>query len=470
MRRVSPGELAFHSLRQVRDLLREKQITSEELVTSQLERVDELEPRLNAFITVMRDEAIEGAREADRSAARGEPVGSLHGVPLTLKDLFWTRDVRTTSGSKIDSDFVPTEDATVVTRLREAGAVILGKTNLHEFAYGVSSVNPHYGPVRNPWDTGRIAGGSSGGSAAALAAGVGYGSIGTDTGGSIRIPSAMCGTVGLKPTYGRVSRHRVTPLAWSLDHVGPMTRSVEDAALLYEVLAGHDPKDPATSRRKVEKVSDRLGELPSGLKIGLQEEYFFEDLDVEVRELVQTATRDLEGLGMERVSISVPEVQYQSTCRNVISFAEATSYHEKNLRSSPEDYGDSTRELLQLGLAILATEYLAAQRARRRIVEAFRDAMQKVDILVGPTVPATAPRIGEETLSNGEELRAGLLRLTSPFNTVGFPAISVPCGFTRFGLPVGLQLVARPFEESLLLKVAHGYEVTHPWRDRHPEF
>ena len=466
---MSLDELAFCSLKEIKGLLSKKEVSARELVESQLSRIDELEPKLNAFITVTKEEAVRSAIEADEVASRGGSLGCLHGVPLTLKDLLWTQGVRTTSGSKIFSDFIPSSDATVVAKLRASGAIFLGKTNLHEFAYGVSSVNPHFGPVHNPWDTERIAGGSSGGSAAALAAGIGYGSIGTDTGGSIRIPSALCGTVGLKPTYGRVSRFGVTPLAWTLDHVGPMTRSVMDAAVLYEVTAGYDTRDPTTSRRAVEKVSEHLAELPSALKMGLPREVFLEGIDPEVNALFQRAAESVRRMGIEPVEVSIPEVRHQFACRNVISFAEATSYHEPNLRERPTDYGDNTLELLRLGLAIRATEYLAAQRARRRIVEVFRKAFHSIDILVCPSSPSPAPRIGETSLSNGEELRSGLLRLTSPFNTVGFPAISLPCGYTRSGLPVSLQIAARPFEESLLLKVAHAYENAHSWGDQRPD-
>jgi aspartyl-tRNA(Asn)/glutamyl-tRNA(Gln) amidotransferase subunit A len=469
MRRVKKvDDLSFYSLGRVRDLLRNREISARQLVDAQLARLEALEPRLNAFITVTAEEARRDADAADEEAARGELRGPLHGVPLTVKDLLWTRGTRTTSGSKIFSDFVPEEDATAVSRLREAGGLFLGKTNLHEFAYGISNVNPHYGPVRNPWDNERISGGSSGGSAASLAAGIGYGSVGTDTGGSIRIPSALCGTVGLKPTYGRVSRHGVTPLAWSLDHVGPIARTVEDVAILFDVLAGFDPRDPSSSRRKVEPVTPALEQLPSGIRIGIYSEYFYDNVDTEVRALVERAVGDFEKLGLERVQISIPELEHQGTCRNVITFAEAASYHETWLRERPADYGAATRELLQLGLLVSATEYLAAQRARRRVLGAVCDTFRNVDMLVSPTVPVPAPNIGEEQLSNGEKLRPGLLRLVSPYNTVGYPAISLPCGFTRAGLPVGLQLAARPFEEALLLQAAHAYETSHPWLGRHP--
>ena len=465
---MATDELSFRSLSEITGLIRRKEVSVQELVDDQLTRLKSLEPRLNAFITVTEEEARAAAENADRKLARGESPGPLYGVPMTLKDLFWTRGVLTTSGSKVSAAFVPQEDATTVARLREAGAVFLGKTNLHEFAYGISNVNPHYGPVRNPWNEERISGGSSGGSAASLAAGIGYGSVGTDTGGSIRIPSSLCGIVGLKPTYGLVSRYGVTPLAWSLDHVGPMARNVKDVAILFDVLAGYDPKDPTSRKRKLVSVSSEIEEIPSGLLMAVHPGYFFEDLEPQVRKLVEAAVEDLEELGLERIEVSIPEIEHQGTCRNVITFAEAASYHEPSLRERPEDYGPATRELLELGLLVRATEYLTAQRARRRIVEAFTEAFRGFDVLVSPTVPAPAPRIGEELLANGEKLRPGLLRLPTPFNTTGFPAISVPCGFTPEGLPVGLQLAARPFHEKRLLQVAYAYEKSHPWVDRHP--
>ena len=448
-------ELAYLGLFEVRELLRRKELSAVELVEAQLARIEAIQPRLNAFITVAAEEARLEARAADRDAAAGLFRGPLHGVPLTIKDVIWTRAVRTTSGSKILSDFVPATDAPVVAQLRRAGAILLGKTNLHEFAFGVSNLNPHYGAARNPWDGERICGGSSGGSAAALAAGAGYGSIGTDTGGSIRIPSALCGTVGLKPTYGRVSRRGVTPLAWSLDHVGPMARRVEDVALLFEVLAG--------------PLGEPLPELPVGLRLGIPSRYFFENCDPEVERAVQTAIADLEGLGLRPVEVSIPEVEQQGAVRNVIAFAEAASFHDRWIRERPQDYGSDVRESLRLGKLVLATEYLAAQRARRRILAAFQSAFQSVDVFISPAVPTTAPRIGDSELPNGEPLRPGLLRLPSPFNTVGYPAVAVPCGLSSAGFPIGLQLAAPPWREGRLLQVAYAYERIHSWWKNRPQ-
>jgi aspartyl-tRNA(Asn)/glutamyl-tRNA(Gln) amidotransferase subunit A len=447
-------ELTFASIRSIVRKLERRDLSSVELVEAQIERAQEREA-LNAFITLCAESALDEARAADEARRRGDVRGPLHGVPVTVKDLVSSKGIRTTSGSKIFADFVPNEDAAVLARLRAAGAILLGKTNLHELAYGISNVNPFYGPARNPWAPDRISGGSSGGSAVALASGVGYGSVGTDTGGSIRIPSALCGTVGLKPTYGRVSAHGVTPLSWSLDHVGPMARTVEDVALLYAVMANLTSVEPS----RESKAASRLG---------IHERFFFENIDEEVEAAVRRAIDALTGLGMEVVELDVPEIEIQGSCRNTIAFAEAASFHEENVRHRPQDFGENTLELLRLGLLVPATDYLSAMRARRRIVRAFEEAFSRIDVLASPATVAPAPGIDEATLSNGEELRAGLLRMATPFNTTGFPALSLPCGFTSDGRPIGLQLAAGPGKEALLLQVAQAYEWSQDWVRKHP--
>lgn len=439
---------AHEFIREVSSLLTRSKMSSEELVRRDLSRAEALSD-LNAFISLLPDEAIAEARRLDAMRRRGEVLGPLHGIPITAKDLVWSKGQKTTSGSKIYADFVPERDAPALASLRARGAVLLGKTNLHEFAYGVSNVNPHYGAARNPWDRTRISGGSSGGSAVALASGVGFGSIGTDTGGSIRIPSSLCGVVGLKPTYGRISRDGVTPLSWSLDHVGPMGRTVEDVALLYEAMSGEPVEAPETAESSPLR----------GLKVGLHERHFFWNLAPDVEASVRASLTALESLGASIVEIDVPELEIQAACRNTIAFAEASCYHENDIRTRPEDYGEDTRELLRLGLLIPATDYLAALRARRIVVRAFRKTFEAIDVLAAPSTPAAAPPIGASVLDNGEELRSGLLRLAGPFNTSGFPALSLPCGFTESGLPIGLQLAAAPRRESLLLRVARAFEI-----------
>jgi aspartyl-tRNA(Asn)/glutamyl-tRNA(Gln) amidotransferase subunit A len=448
------NEIHFATIASVVGLLERKELSPVELVRAHLDRASAI-AHLNAFITVLRDDALAEARESEGRRRRGESKGPLDGIPVTAKDIVWSKGRRTTSGSRIDADFVPDRDAPSLASLRAAGAVLIGKTNLHEFAYGVSNVNPHYGAARNPWDRSRISGGSSGGSAVALAAGAGFGSIGTDTGGSIRIPSALCCTVGLKPTYDAISREGVTPLSWSFDHVGPMARTVEDVALLYAVLTGG-------------KIGARLDSL-RGVKLGLHQRYFFEAIAPEVEASVRTAIAGMVGLGAEIVEVDVPEIEKQAQCRNTIAFAEAASYHEENIKTRPEEYGELTRELLRRGLLISATEYLAAMRSREPIVEAFRRAFEGFDVLVTPATPAPAPDIQAKSLETGEELRSGLLRLASPFNTVGFPAISVPCGFTPDGRPIGLQLAAAPGNEARLLGVARAFEESRPMAERWPQ-
>jgi aspartyl-tRNA(Asn)/glutamyl-tRNA(Gln) amidotransferase subunit A len=435
------------SIRETARRLAAFEVSSEELVREALERA-ESSSDLNAFISLFPEDAIAEARALDKRRRRGEVLGPLHGIPITAKDLVWSKGRRTTSGSRIDAEFVPDKDAPALASLRGQGAVLLGKTNLHEFAYGVTNVNPHFGPARNPWDRSRISGGSSGGSAVALASGIGFGSIGTDTGGSIRIPSSFCGTVGLKPTYGRISREGVTPLSWSLDHVGPMARSVEDVSILYEAMSGE----------AVERPGKRENRSLAGLKLGIHERHFFENLAPEVEASVRAAIDALENLGAAIVEGSIPEIELTAACRNTIAFAEASSYHEKNLRSRAAEYGEDTRELLRLGLLIPAVDYLAALRARRVLVRAFRKAFEAFDVLAAPATPAVAPPIGAGSLDTGEELRSGLLRLAGPFNTVGFPVLSLPCGLSAEGMPIGLQLAAAPGAESLLLRVGRELE------------
>ena len=460
--------LSLDSIGQARSRLELCEISAEELVESHLERCEKYS-WLNAFITLCSQTALRQARLADRRSKKGGAIGRLHGIPLTVKDVIATAGHRTTSGTKIDAEYMTDNNATVWQRLQDEGAILLAKTNLHELAFGVTNVNPHFGTARNPWDPARISGGSSGGSAVALAARIGFGSVGTDTGGSIRIPASLCGVVGLKPTYGRVSRAGVTPLSWSLDHVGPMARTVQDVAVLYEIMSGHDVQDPQSSRHKVEKVSDRLEPLPSGLRLGVERGYFFDNVASESLEVVEGALKQLEALGLELVEVDLPGIELHATARNTIAYAEASTFYESRIRGQPQDIGEDVRELLRLGLSIFASDYLRALEARRVVVEGFLETFRKIDVLASPATMSAAPLIGEEKLANGEDCRSGLIRAAGPFNMTGFPAISVPCGFTRSGLPVGLQLAAGPWKEALLLKVAYAYECFHPWYNRQPK-
>lgn len=425
-----------------------------------LAEIRQRNPQLNAFLLVMEREARTAARESDLRRAAGEAPRALEGVPIALKDLFLTRGVRTTAGSKILADWVPEEDATVVRRLREAGAVNLGKLQMHEFAYGPTSENCHHGPARNPHDPTRITGGSSGGSAAAVAAGLCYGALGTDTGGSIRLPAALCGIVGLKPTYGRISRSGVIPLSWTLDHVGPMTRTVEDAGLLLDVLSGPDPRDPTAAHLPPADWRPDLEQGVAGLRLGILGGWFREYCDPAVAGEVENACRGLEREGARLVDVDFPWMEEARAAHHLIIRAEASTYHRLYLQTRAEDYDPRVRVRLVEGLAITATDYIDALRARSHLQGATADAMAGVDALLSPACPITAPAIGAATVRAGEsELppTAVLVRNTFLFNLVGLPALSVPCGNVD-GLPVGLQIAGRPWSEALLLRIGRALE------------
>ncbi|HEY1295247.1 MAG TPA: amidase [Chloroflexota bacterium] len=463
-------DLTQLDITQAADLLRTRQLSSLELTRAYLQRIERLNPRLRAYITVMADEAEREARQADTEIAASTYRGPLHGVPLGIKDLFDVSGVPTTFGSKILEHNVAAQDAAVVARLKQAGAVILGKHNLHEFAFGITSENPHFGAVRNPWNTDRIPGGSSGGTAAGVAGGLCAAGIGSDTGASIRAPASFCGVVGLKPTYGRVSRVGGLPLAWSLDHAGPITRSVADCASVLQAIAGHDPSDPGSADVPVPDFSAQLNAGISGLRLGVPREYFFEVVEPEVDKLVRAAIDVLAGLGARVEEVSLPHVMHAQVAGNVIMSTEAAAWHATWLRERPDDYGSDVLARIRGGQLIRAVDYLASQQMRTLIQADFRQAFERVDVVVSPTVPLVAPPIGR-TLEAGGPLnvapRSIANRDTVPCNLTGMPAISVPCGFSD-GLPVGLQIMAPAFAEPLVLRVAAAYESASPWRAERP--
>jgi len=468
---VALDELTRLSIAEAGEQLRRRSLSPVELTRAYLERIQRQDRDLLAYITVLSAEALAAAAAAEEEIARGHYRGPLHGIPIALKDLVLTRGIRTTCGSRILRDWVPDADATVAARLTEAGAVLLGKLNMHEFAYGPTGVNPHYGTPRNPWDPQRMPGGSSSGSAVAVAAGLCAGALGTDTGGSIRIPATLCGLVGLKPTYGRVSRAGVIPLAWSLDHVGPMTRTVTDAALLLQVLAGRDPADPSTADVPVPDYRRAMQEEVRGLRLGLPKHLFFERLDPEVRGAVHAAARSLEGLGASIQEVPLSRIQHAGPASFAIIAAEATAYHEHYLKTRAAEYGADVRARLMTGQFILAGHYLKAQRARQIIRADVDAALQQVDALLFPTTPIAAPPLdAREVTVDGhtEDVRGWLIRCTRPINVTGHPALSVPCGLTAGGLPIGLQLVGRHFDEATLLRMAHAFEAVSPMRGRRP--
>ncbi len=453
----------FTSISELAQRLRRREVSPVEITQDCLLRIEKRDAALNAFITVMAGSAMAEARRAEAEILRGQWRGPMHGVPVAVKDIIDVADVRTTAASALLKDHVAGEDAEVVRRLRQAGAVIVGKNNLHEFAYGGSSLVSHFGDVHNPWDLGRIAGGSSGGSAAAVAAGLVYVAIGTDTAGSIREPAALCGCVGLKPTYGRVSSRGVIPLSRSLDHVGPLAVTVEDAAIVLQAIAGYDAGDVGSVDVPVADYVSTLREGAKKLRVGVPRGYFFDDLDSEVASAIEQALREISSLGAE-----IREVQLDVPVDRTLQAAEAYAYHAENVAKSPELYQAETVRRIRNGEAVTAAEYIQRRReleeARRGIAEIFTD----VDVLVTPTTPAPAPAIAE-LKADPEALRPAelkLLRNTRPFNVWGLPAISVPCGFTQGGLPIGMQIAGPHWREDLVLRLAHAYEQATAWHKR----
>ncbi len=459
------------TIRRLADQIRQGGLSPVELTRQTLDRINQAQPTLNAYITVTEDLAVDQARRAEREIREGRDRGPLHGIPFAAKDLFYTQGIRTTVGSKILRDFIPDHDAAVIEKLRDAGAVLVGKTSLHEWAYGITSNNPHFGAIHNPWDTTRIPGGSSGGSTAALAAGLCSFSLGSDTGGSIRIPASFCGVVGLKPTFGRVSRWGMFPLGYSLDHAGPFAHTVEDAALVYQAIAGHDPRDETTVERSV-SLPAFVEELQlERRKIGVPRNFYYENLDPEVDNAVKNALVTLEKLGAELIPVDVPDMEEFNTIGKLILSAEATSVHRSRLQHLREDFGDDVRGLLEQGETVLATEYLTAQKKRRELVRDFNRLFDQVDLIAAPTAPIAAPQIGGGTVSIGTstvEVRLAVTRLVRAVNLGGWPTLSVPCGFTSRGLPIGLQLIGNRFEEKGLLEVGHAYQQATEWHRQQP--
>jgi aspartyl-tRNA(Asn)/glutamyl-tRNA(Gln) amidotransferase subunit A len=456
---------AFLSIDEASAQLRAGKLSPVELTRACLAQIEALNPVLNAFITVMAESALAEAHRAESEIAGGRWRGPLHGIPVALKDAIDTAGVRTTAASALFAQRVPERDAAVVERLKAAGAILLGKLNMQEFAYGASSVPSHFGRVCNPWDPTRIAGGSSGGSAAAVAAGLCLGAIGADTGGSIREPAAFCGIVGLKPTYGRVSTRGVVPLAHSLDHVGPMTRSARDAALMLAAIAGYDPQDPSSADRAVGSYLGSPARGRTQLRIGLPREYYFADLHPEVQAATDAALRVLVAAGAQVRDVAL-EV---STDRTVLR-AEAYAYHAQYIAQYPERYLPETLAKLRSGADIDAPSYIRARqdldRLRRSVVAVFTS----VDVVATPTTSLLAPSAADypSTPEGAMALDGAMLRNTRPFDLYGLPTVSIPCGFSRSGLPIGLQLCGAPWDEAGVLGLAEVFQRATDWHTRRP--
>lgn len=477
-------ELYEFTIHQLHEKLKSKQVSSVEATKAVLSRIDAVEDRVHSFVTVSRDEAIRQAEEADRRIAAGD-IRPLTGVPIAVKDIFCTEGIRTTCSSKILGNFIPPYDSTVVARLKREGAVIVGKTNMDEFAMGSSSETSYFGKTRNPWDLERVPGGSSGGSAASVAASECIASIGTDTGGSIRQPAALCGIVGLKPTYGRVSRYGMIAFASSLDQGGPMTKDVRDAAIMLQVMAGHDGMDSTCADIPVPHYAKALNGNIKGLKIGLPKEYFIEGMDKEVEAAAMAAVKDMERLGAEVVEITLPHTEYAVAVYYLVATAEASSnlarfdgvkygyrtQGAKDLldmykRSRAEGFGSEVKRRIMLGTYALSSGYydayyLKAQKARTLIKSDFDDAFNKCDVIVTPTAPTPAFKIGEKTADPLQMYLSDIFTIS--VNLAGLPAISLPCGFTGGNLPIGLQVIGKGFDEETVLRAANSYEQATEW-------
>lgn len=464
-------DASLKSIAELSRLIEAGEISPVELTRQTLERIERLDPHLNAYITTTAELAMSQAQAAERDIHAGNRRGPLHGIPYALKDLFFTKGIKTTAGSKVFADFVPSYDGTVVHKLAEAGAVLLGKTGLHENAYGITSNNPHFGAVRNPWDTDHIPGGSSGGSAAALAAGLCSFSLGTDTGGSIRIPASFCGVAGLKPTFGRVSRYGVFPLSHTLDHVGPFAWTAEDLWYIFAAMTGPDPEDESTVDRPLPAPDFPTEPSLHGRKIGVPANFYFEHLDPEVEAANRAALAEMEMLGAELVEVTVPDIEEFNLIARLVQIAEASSIHVNNLDSRREDYGDDQQTLLDQGRFVTAVDYLNAQRRRRQLNRQFYELFAHLDAIAAPAVAILPAKIGQASLSvNGveEDVRMMTTRNARALNMTGLPLLTLPCGMSESGLPIGIQLVGDLFDEKSVLEIGHAYQLATDWHEGRP--
>jgi aspartyl-tRNA(Asn)/glutamyl-tRNA(Gln) amidotransferase subunit A len=448
--------LALTSLEEIAAQIETKRISPVEVTQALLERIDRIGGQLNAYLTVTAEAALASARTAEAEIASGSYRGRLHGVPVGIKDLFATKGVRTTAGSKILSNWVPDYDATVVSKLNEAGAVSLGKLGMHEFAYGTTSDNVHFGEIRNPWDLACVPGGSSGGSGAATAAGLAFATLGSDTGGSIRIPAAACGCVGLMPTYGRVSLLGAIPLSWTLDHAGPLTRTVRDAAIVLQAIAGYDPLDPTSERVDAADWLEGIDRGAKGLRIGVPKGYFWAHMDPDIERLARKAIADLESAGATVVDVDMPRPDGYQPDFVAIMLADATAYHTPNFPSRRGDYGAQVAALLDAGQDVTGKQYAASMQVVREARAGAADAaLEGVDVLAMPTMPVPAPAI---SASRERDPSARMASFTAPFDVTGQPAIAVPCGLTQSRLPASIMFVARRWDETTVLWAGRAYE------------
>ena len=467
-------DLTTLTLRELSSLISSRRISCVELIDQTLGKIRRLNPMLNAFITITEDSARRDAKHADSLIRRGKYLGPLHGIPISVKDLIYIKGVRSTSGSKILSDFVPTYDSTVITKLRSAGAIIVGTNNTHEFACGITNINPHFGSSINPWDTTRISGGSSGGSAVAVSAGMSSATIGTDTSGSIRVPSSLCGIFGLKPTYGRVSKYGVMPLAPSIDHIGPLARSAWDIAAILKIIAGHDPHDGSSAAvpvpdylkdilRKTSLLAANGSEKNRGkdFKLAIPKQFFFDIIDPKVMDVFTEFVEKITACGISTSRVDMKSTEKIGDTWRAFRLGESAATHSEWVSARRQDYGDDVIKMLDKGMQITAVHYINAHKWKEEIKQSFLRAVEGYDAMLVPTTIIPAPLLNQNEVNIGDkmhEVYPSLSRLTTVFDVTGLPALNVPAGFVGDRLPVGVQLVGRPFEESQILKIAYIYE------------
>lgn len=464
-------DITMRGLAEVSSMIKNKQVSPVELVEECTKRTKQLQPELNAYITFLEDDARKKAKIAEQEIMKKGPRSPLHGIPIALKDVFYTKGILTTAASKLLSDFKPDYDSTITMRLNQSGAILMGKNNLHEWAYGPTNEDSYYGPCRNPWDPSRITGGSSGGSAIAVATGMVYMAMGTDAGGSVRIPSALCGTVGFKPTYGLASCYGVIPVSFTLDHSGPLTRSVYDAAVTMDIITGYDPKDPCPGRYegKSTNFTERLNDIDNvkGMIIGVPSNFYFDKVDYEVEKLVENAILHLKELGAEIKTIEIPYLDIVPNISTIIMYPETAFFHRDRLAANPDEYNPGVKARLNQGMNYLAIEYISALQEREKILNAWKKIISDVDVVVTPTVPITAFKIGSKTVvTRGKEeaARDMCLRHTRFANTTGCPALTVPCGLTPEGLPAGIMIMGRNYDDLTVLKIGYAYEKHFPYK------
>jgi aspartyl-tRNA(Asn)/glutamyl-tRNA(Gln) amidotransferase subunit A len=466
---MATNELCFLSIAQLADQIKRRTISPVEVTQAYLDRIQVVDAKLNSYISVTAEQALQEANRAEAQISHHTYLGPLHGVPLAHKDIIATKGIKTTCASKVLRDHVPDYDATVIERLRAAGSVLLGKLNMNEFA--TITPSPFFGRVNNPWNLAHTPGGSSSGSGAAVATGLCAGALGTDTGGSIRIPAAFCGIVGLKATHGRISLHGVTPLAWSLDHVGPMTRTVKDAALMLQALAGYDPHDLVSSDTPVPNYTATLESEITGLRLGIPTRFFPQYTDPEVQDAFTRAVKVLESLGAKILEVTLPNLEDAWSTAQALINGEANVWHEPYLQTQAEDYAPQVRKFLERGKSTLATDYVRAQRTKAQLCRDMLAVFAGIDALLTPgeLIPPPFHEARSATI-NGQEvsLMAALISATCPFNLTGQPALTVPCGFTNSGLPVALQIVGNPFDEARVLQIGQAYETHTSWHEKHP--